>query len=318
MSPSRAGRGGGAATDVGGTAMREVGAARASVDAVGPRRLGARCAGASGPGASGAGGHGPGGDGSAERGGRSRGGRSRCLARALLAVVLSAAVVIGGACSATTTELSAAPDGYPDQAPDGYPEPQVMAEVTLPDGAVPSVPQPVVPVITVPPATSVAPADDRAVQQLASLAAIQTSSRALGLLRFDWRALLPGWQIRFLPGRSGIRGATFPDSKVIEIYVRSSDGPDDLAHVVAHELGHALDVTRLDDAKRQVWRATRGIAPGVPWFPSGSGAPDYSTAAGDWAESFAHWQVGAGWYSKLGKPPTPAQTAVMAQLAGLG
>lgn len=251
--------------------------------------------------------------------------------RALLALVLALAS-LAIACAPTTTELSSDdPDGYPEQSPDGYPAPQVMAEVTLPDGSVASVPQPVVPETTIPsaavttpaalprvPTTVVTAADDRAVQQLTNAAAIQAAGRALGLLRFDWRLILPGWQIRFLPGRSGIRGATYPDRKVIEIYVRSSDGPDDLAHVVAHELGHALDVTRLDDADRQVWRATRGINPNAAWFPSGSGAPDYSTPAGDWAESFAHWQVGSGWYSKLGKPPDAAQIAVLARLAGLG
>ncbi|UDY37032.1 hypothetical protein [Dermatobacter hominis] len=260
-------------------------------------------------------------------------GAGRALVRALLALGLTVAVALGAACSATTTELGGSPDGYPEQSPDGYPSPQVMAEVTLPDGSVSSVPQPevpVVPVVTDPPedrtpaqapsgpTTSVLPADERAVQQLSNAAAIQASSRALGLLRFDWRAILPGWQIRFLPGRSGIRGATFPDRQVIEIYVRSSDGPDELAHVVAHELGHAVDVSRLDDADRQVWRATRGIPAGAAWFPSGSGAPDYSTPAGDWAESFAHWQVGSGWFSKLGPPPDTAQVAVLVRLAGLG
>jgi hypothetical protein len=264
----------------------------------------------------------------AARGARVAGGARRAATRALLAVVISAAVAVGVACS-STTELGT-PNGYPVQQPDGYPSPQVMAEVTLPDGSVASVPQPVVPEITAPPpgaavveapsgpTTSIATADDRAVQQLSSALAVQTSSRALGLLRFDWRAILPGWQIRFLPGRSGIRGATFPDRKVIEIYVRSSDSPDELAHVVAHELGHAVDVSRLTDADRQVWRATRGVGAGVPWFPSGSGVADYSTLAGDWAESFAHWQVGSGWFSKLGPPPDAAQIAVLVRLAGLG
>ena len=257
-------------------------------------------------------------------------GARRALVRALLALALTVSVALGAACSATTTELGGSPDGYPEQTPDGYPSPQVMAEVTLPDGSVATVPQPVVPVPTVPPAdatpprapggptTSVAPADERAVQQLSNVAAIEASSRALGLLRFDWRAILPGWQIRFLPGRSGIRGATFPDRRLIEIYVRSGDAPDELAHVVAHELGHAVDVSRLDDADRQVWKATRGVPAGVAWFPSGSGVPDYSTPAGDWAESFAHWQVGSGWFSKVGPPPDAAQIAVLVRLAKLG
>lgn len=263
---------------------------------------------------------------------RRRRGVRRTAAVVLGALLLTAAPV---ACAPTTTDEVGTPaaDGYPTQEPDGYPAPQVMAEVTLPDGSVDSLPQPSVPAVAVPavpaepspgagpaaPTTVVVrPTDDRAVQQLSSAAAIAASSRALGLLRFDWRAILPGWQIRFLPGRSGLRGATYPDTKVIEIYVRSSDGPDELAHVVAHELGHAVDVSRLDDADRAVWKAARGIGAGVAWFPNGSAVPDYSTPAGDWAESFAHWHVGSGWFSKLGPPPDAGQIALMAGLAGLG
>ena len=190
--------------------------------------------------------------------------------RALLALVLALAS-LAIACAPTTTELSSDdPDGYPEQSPDGYPAPQVMAEVTLPDGSVASVPQPVVPETTIPsaavttpaalprvPTTVVTAADDRAVQQLTNAAAIQ------------------------LPGQ----------------------GPA---------------VPRPVDGARHGWGGPRGINPNAAWFPSGSGAPDYSTPAGDWAESFAHWQVGSGWYSKLGKPPDAAQIAVLARLAGLG
>jgi hypothetical protein len=285
-------------------------------------------------------------------------------ARALISVCVAAGMVlVGAACAPTgTDELgngtggtagaaagAPSPDGYPSQEPDGYPSPQVMAEVTLPDGSVATVPQPEVPLVTQPPSaaaapavpavpdappaigspdaaptgrapatSAVAPADDRAVQKLSSAAAVAASSKALGLLRIDWRGLLPGWQIRFLPGRAGIRGATFPDTSVIEIYVRASDTPNDLAHVIAHELGHAVDVSRFSDADRSAWKAARGIALDASWFPSGAGAADYLTPAGDWAESFASWLVGSGWFSKLGPPPNVAQKAVVAALSGVG
>ena len=270
----------------------------------------------------------------------------RRIPRSAVKVVLTLVLAItAAACAPTgTTEISSAPDGYPDQAPDGYPSqypdgypsPQVMAEVTLPDGSVATVPQPSVPpqldtsdAVPAPePAAASAPApapraperptDDRAVQQLTDAAAIAASSRSLALLRTDWRAALPGWQIRFLPGRKGLRGATYPDRRVIEIYVRSGDRPDELAHVVAHELGHAVDVARLDDADRAAWRAARGVPANVRWFPEGSAVADYATPAGDWAESFAHWQVGSGWFSRVGPPPDAAQQVLIARLAGLG
>lgn len=229
------------------------------------------------------------------------------------------------------------------------PGPQVMSEVTLPDGAVPSVPQAQVPpgaspTTTPPPTAPAAPAPAvlaapsgtgdgptpsvalppsvpggaRAMERLGSDSARKVASQALGRIRFDWKAQLPGWQIRFLPGRAGLRGSTFPDQHVIEVYVRSDDRPDGLSHVIAHEMGHAVDVSRLGPVQHELWMRARGIPDSVPWFPGASSARDYATGAGDWAESFASWQSGVGWYSELGPPPDAVQVALMAQLAGLG
>jgi len=143
------------------------------------------------------------------------------------------------------------------------------------------------------------------------------AASALARIPLDWRAVLPGWQLRFLPGRVGVRGATYPDRKVIEIYVRSGDSPAEVAHVLAHELGHAVDVSRLDPTRRAAWSVSRGIDPAASWYPAGSASVDFATPAGDWAESFARWQTGVGWFSRLGPPPDVAQTALIAQLAGL-
>ncbi len=282
-----------------------------------------------------------------------RNGRSRAVAGrpalGLLALVVTAVVLAAG-CGThdSTSEVGSFGWGTLDDSPgaaaaDGAPGPQVMSEVTYPDGAVPTVPQPAVPpaeepttVPVVPPpavlaapagseatpapapaAPEVVPGGARAMERLDSDAARTLASRALGRIRFDWKTALPGWQIRFLPGRAGLRGSTFPEQQVIEVYVRSSDRVDGLAHVIAHEMGHAIDVSRLGDLQHRLWYQARGIPASVPWFPGGSGARDYATGAGDWAESFARWQTGVGWYSELGPPPDVAQTAVMAELAGL-
>lgn len=213
--------------------------------------------------------------------------------------------------------------------PDG-PEPQVMAEVTLPDGAVPTLPQPGVPAAvatpdatgsrspaTAPPTTAAAPgSSDRAVERLGSDDLRDRAARALGRIRYDWRSRLPGWQVRFLPGRPGLRGSTFPRERVVEVYVRGNQSVTDVAHVIAHELGHAVDVSLLADADRAAWLAARGVDPGTTWFPGESGVTDFSTGAGDFAESFAHWQVGDQWYSRLGPPPDAATTALLVSLAG--
>jgi hypothetical protein len=171
-------------------------------------------------------------------------------------------------------------------------------------------------VITVPPTTLPPPPPDqaRALEDLGSERSRAVAADALSRVRYDWRRFLRNWQIRFLPGRAGYRGSTFPQDRVIEVYVRDGDTPGALSHVIAHEIGHAVDVELLDEAERSAWRVARGIGPEVPWFP-GNGATDYSTGAGDFAESFARWQTGVDWYSKLGPPPNPLQTSLLAELA---
>ena len=290
----------------------------------------------------------------------SNGGGASGATRLSLAVlvVIGAVLVLPAACGApSNTSEVAGPIGWGTIADplepipagsDGGPAPQVMAEVTLPDGGVPTVPQPSVP--QAPPPTIVAPPADtppetappvlaapsaatgtlpsiqvpevvpggaRALERLDSDAQRTVASKALGRIRFDWKSNLTGWQIRFLPGRAGLRGSTFPDEQVIEVYVRDSDRPEGLSHVIAHEMGHAIDVSRLGTVERETWKLARGIPSSVPWFPGVSGATDYSTGAGDWAESFASWQSGVGWYSQLGPPPDVVQTALLAQLSGL-
>jgi hypothetical protein len=268
----------------------------------------------------------------------------------LLALVLSA-------CGGTQTSASgvAAVDQAPwgalgpgglDDSPDGLvpevgdPGPQVMAEITLPGGGVPTLPQPSVP----PPPVFVTPAADRtataaspaeprdpeptpttappppagsarAVERLGSDELRSSAARALGLVRYDWQRGLPGWQLRFLPGRAGVRGYTYPDTRVIEVFVRADDSPEGLAHVVAHELGHAVDVTHLDDGERAAWRTARGIPGGAPWFPGVNGGTDFASGAGDFAESFAWTFAGPPWFSDLGPPPDRLQTALVGQLA---
>ena len=99
----------------------------------------------------------------------------------------------------------------------------------------------------------------RAVERLTRQESRDLVSRALGLISFDWRNGLPGWELRFLDGRSGYRGLTYPDAEVIEVFVRPGDTPEGLAHVVAHEMGHAVDVARLTDVDRAVWSAARWL-----------------------------------------------------------
>ncbi len=203
-------------------------------------------------------------------------------------------------------------------APTTAPPPAAVPTTVAPTTVAPTT---VAPAPTAPPRTAPPPSTGRnqALQRLSSPDSIQLAAQAMSLVHFDWVARLPGWQLRFLDGRSGYRGLTFPDRRVIEVYVRDGDTPQQLAHVVAHELGHAVDVTHLSEVDRGTWRAARGFGPSTIWFAQGAGASDFATAAGDFAESFAWIHAPTGhWYGQLSAPPDLGESAVLAVISQPG
>jgi hypothetical protein len=143
----------------------------------------------------------------------------------------------------------------------------------------------------------------------------ERGAAALARIGYDWQGRLPGWTVVFEPGRADVLGFTHVAERRIEVFVRDDQDDALLAHVVAHELGHAVDVTLNSPEERQEWQAARGIE-SVPWWP-GDGLTDFSTGAGDFAESFAAWQVGTGSFrSRVGDAPNGDQLALMARLSG--
>ncbi len=137
----------------------------------------------------------------------------------------------------------------------------------------------------------------------------------MGRLFYDWRGQLPGWTVTFLPGRSGLLGGTYPAQKAIEIYVRDDASVGFVAHVLAHEMGHAVDVSLNTTEDRNAWLDARGFSLNTGWFV-GDGQTDFSSGAGDFAESFAAWQLGpSDFRSTLSGPPNGAQLETIAALA---
>lgn len=137
---------------------------------------------------------------------------------------------------------------------------------------------------------------------------------AEALLPFDWQATLPGWTINYKPADQTFRGLTFPYEKSIDMYIRAGDTPESVAGILAHEIGHALDVTYLDGDDRADWLEARN-ASDTQWWPDAY-ATDFQTGAGDFAESFAWWATGDDSASQVGAEPTADQVAILLDLVG--
>jgi hypothetical protein len=132
----------------------------------------------------------------------------------------------------------------------------------------------------------------------------KTQSRpkaVLELIHYPWQQL--GYEVVFLSARPGFRAMTISDKRKIEVYMRSGDQPLDTAYDVAHEFGHAFDLEYNDAERRGRWCVMRGIDPDTPWFGCNR-CPDYSTPAGDFAETFAFLLLGPGnYHSRMAAPP---------------
>jgi hypothetical protein len=168
-----------------------------------------------------------------------------------------------------------------------------------------------------PPTTTADPpvnTDSTQAERVARPTLRERGERALSTFSYDWRNGIPGWEISFHEARSGVLGYTFVDERRIEVYVRPEMSDALLAHVIAHEIGHAVDVTHNSGEDRKRWQRLRGIED-EPWWP-GSGATDFSTGAGDFAESFAAWQVGDNSFrSMIGDSPGAAEITLIAELS---
>lgn len=137
---------------------------------------------------------------------------------------------------------------------------------------------------------------------------------AEALLPFDWQQALPNWQINYRGHNTQFRGLTYPYDKTIEIFVRESDTPERLVSILAHELGHAIDVEYLSANDRDEWLAVRGIQ-NAPWW-SDAYSSDFQSGAGDFAEAFAVWAINDESSSEIAGQPTSAQLQHLSNLLG--
>jgi hypothetical protein len=161
------------------------------------------------------------------------------------------------------------------------------------------------------PAPVAAPPRATAPALTASLPASARVADAMSRLSYPWRQL--GYTILFEGAQAGVLGTTDPGRHVITIYVRPDESAAAIAHVVAHEIGHAIDRSFNDSRRRQVWLQLRGINSTTQWFTC-SLCDDFAAPAGDFAETFAYWQLNDYSRSEVAPPPSPA---TMQQLSTL-
>jgi hypothetical protein len=161
-----------------------------------------------------------------------------------------------------------------------------------------------------PPAPSQASSTSQAEPSLAEI-----EQAVLARISYDIDRWLPGWTIEFKAPVDGYRGMTYSAERRIEIYTRPGETIEETAHTLAHELGHAVDVTYNDDDDRLRWRAARGIDADHPWFVS-DGLTDFGVGAGDFADCFAYWQMGGyRMYSELAGVPNQQQLNLLAEFS---
>ena len=136
---------------------------------------------------------------------------------------------------------------------------------------------------------------------------------ALEGIPFDWQRLLPGWSIEFAGFHDELMGGTSWQERHSTIWVRPGLTIGQIRHVVAHEIGHALDVTYFDEAVRVRWMVERGFAADDAWWPE-SGENDYASPAGDLAETMATWINGTHHWAGTGERPTGDDVALLREL----
>ena len=117
-------------------------------------------------------------------------------------------------------------------------------------------------------------------------------------VEYDFRSALSGWQIGFADDHPDFLGVTLSEAKSITVHVEPDATVDEVAAVLMHEVGHAIDLERLTDAERAEWIRMRNMP--ATWWP-GNGLSDFAVGAGDFAEAVAAVTTGSASSSVYGE-----------------
>ena len=166
-------------------------------------------------------------------------------------------------------------------------------------------------------ATTSQSTSDAAVAVPAAAPIVELSARAQAIeeaIGWDFRAALPTWRIEHGDTHPTWRGVTNTVTRTVTLFDRPDTSIDEAAAVLAHELGHALDIDVLDDEARRTWLEMRSIDTG--WW-AGEAQADFDVGAGDFAEAVAAYLLGSPTRSPHG-PYSDAQLAFVADLISNG
>lgn len=147
---------------------------------------------------------------------------------------------------------------------------------------------------------------------LSSSFASEMGAQAEALIEYDFRSDLRDWEFIYADENPSFRGVTLSESKTITVHVRSDSTVAGVAEVLMHEVGHALDLERMNDEQRAQWIELRGIP--ATWWP-GNGLSDFAVGAGDFAEAVAALTTGSPSSSVYGDF-TEEQLAFVAEVVG--
>ena len=242
----------------------------------------------------------------------------RWAERALRVVIAVAFGTGAGVFSALTTHSAAAQPTPASPAPDPLlapTTPPTWAPTTTTSMSLPPTTSTTAPTVApareiAPPTSAPAPAPTSAPAPAMTIQ--QRGEAALARLTYPYQQL--GYTIVFLPGMPGYFGRGFHEQRRIEVYVRSNESDDELAHIVAHEIGHAVDWLYHTPARDREWLLIRGVDPTTEWAPCPF-CTDFGAPSGDFAETFALWQLGRTTFaSTLAPRPTPAQLQELSKL----
>ena len=118
----------------------------------------------------------------------------------------------------------------------------------------------------------------------------ELGAQAEATVDYDFRSALPDWEISYAGDHPDFLGITRSLDKTIVVHIEPDATVQDVAAVLMHEVGHALDLERMNDNDRAEWIELRNMPP--TWWP-GNGLNDFAVGAGDFAEAVSAYTTGS-------------------------